>query len=558
MARNRIYDEKIYLHKWQSKTAVYGPKSTRSYYYLQGMQKHFLGAGHEPDYGKAIFALMFAMKESDEPTDPLAPTLALRLLGTETGLRGHGPKARIAAQACDELAACDNEKYYSERFRVFRALTIKQTLSTNVTVDGATDLSFSDLGAKIKESMFPASVGVKVELVDLELPARLPLAHFLCLVGDLGLLKLLAENEPAAISSSAIDSCGNTCLHYASMGGHADVVEFLVDAHNADVGIANADGTTALHWLPFFEESTIPKMGKKLAGGNALNASTRGCLIPLHLVHLRGTPLHWSVSCRNLAATVQLLDLGADINATHEGQTALSLAVQIHAYDIAQTLMHGGADFLNIGPHRRSAMHFLAGDAPILRRQCIHSKAGCAMAVKKTIQVLESYGCDINSRDYHDNTPLHKAVASPLERGDYYVLRALLQSGADRNAQNASGDTPIHIAAKLSFVDRPADKQLIRLLMDDELAFHDVPFNTRLRDAEGRTISMVVAFIGKGDVIGKVIQLTKEDIFDTDNNGNHALDLMQKEPSEKFSYLEKFLQMLKTLGLTVGLHPDCS
>ena len=557
MAGYRFFDEKVYLHKWHTSVAVYGPKSTRSYYYFQGAQKHFLGAGHDPDFGKAFFALTFALKEEDEPSDPLAVTMFPRLLGVQQ--TGHGPKARIAAEACGHLARFDNEKYYSERFRIFRVLSVKAILSGGLTPeDDPTELSFPDLSTRIRACKFPASVGIEAELLDLDLPDRLPLAHFLSLVGDLELLRLLAEREQAAVSSAVLDSFGNTCLHYACMGGHRDVVEFLVDAHITEVGNANADGTTALHWLPFFKETDIPYVAETLADKNTLNASTKGVSISLHLVHLRGTPLHWSVSCRNLAATIKLLELGADINATHGGHTALSLAVQIHAYDVVSVLMENGADFLSIGPHRRSAMHFLAGDAPIIRRQCIHSREQLAKAAVSTIRVLERYGCDINSRDHHGSTPLHKAVASPLERGDFYVLKALLRYGADRNAQNANGDTPIHTALKLSLVDQPLDKQLAKLLMDDELTLHDVPFNRELRDVDGRTPNMVAMIISSKGIVGTVIPLTKEDILGTDNDGNHAMDLMQQGVLKKFSFVEKFLESLEALGLTVAPRPDCS
>ena len=48
----------------------------------------------------------------------------------------------------------------------------------------------------------------------------------------------------------------------------------------------------------------------------------------------------------------------------------------------------------------------------------------------------------INDRGAFLNSPLHYAVF----KGNNVIMRLLLQSGADVNAQNLSGDTPLHWA----------------------------------------------------------------------------------------------------------------
>lgn len=57
--------------------------------------------------------------------------------------------------------------------------------------------------------------------------------------------------------------------------------------------------------------------------------------------------------------------------------------------------------------------------------------------------------------DAFGNTPLHKAISSPLARGDLDVLQALLTAGASRNARNVDGDTLIHLAIRSSKMARP-------------------------------------------------------------------------------------------------------
>src|SRR5262249_47760863 len=127
----------------------------------------------------------------------------------------------------------------------------------------------------------------------------------------------------------------------------------------------------------------------KLANVDTLGACSSGMPIPFHCLLLRGTPLHWCVSARHVEAILELLRQGAEINASHAGYTALALAVEMHAYDVVEELLRHGASVRGIGPYGRSAMHFLAGNVPILRRQCIHGHTGYIEAAAKTIRILE-------------------------------------------------------------------------------------------------------------------------------------------------------------------------
>ena len=50
---------------------------------------------------------------------------------------------------------------------------------------------------------------------------------------------------------------------------------------------------------------------------------------------------------------------------------------------------------------------------------------------------------NINAIDKNGYTPLHWAA----EKGDPYIITALLASGANVNAKNNTGNTPLHVAA---------------------------------------------------------------------------------------------------------------
>ena len=58
-------------------------------------------------------------------------------------------------------------------------------------------------------------------------------------------------------------------------------------------------------------------------------------------------------------------------------------------------------------------------------------------------RLLIEHGAEVDARDEFGTTPLHAAVV----RGSLDVVRLLIELGADIEAKSADGVTPLHVAA---------------------------------------------------------------------------------------------------------------
>lgn len=345
------------------------------------------------------------------------------------------------------------------------------------------------------------------------------------------------------------DQRGRTTLHYACMGAHKDVVRLVLEEGGEKLKTAkDKDGCTPLHLLVMFSDEDINDVANLLVDADNIDATSGVQELPHHSLTLKGTPLHWAVLTRNKHAVRVLLELEANIEACYDDRTPLDLAVEFHLYDIVDILLSHGASFESGSGFGRKSMHLIAGNASIVQRRLIHGwdfKRAAALTLKR----LEMYGCDINSRDEFMNTPLHRAVASPFERGDLYIIKLLLGNGTDRNAQNDDGDCILHLALKLAWCDKPNDKDIMRLLVDPDLSASDIDIDPNLRDSEGLTPLLLSGFLGVADHLRLLATVKGIDLLARNNNGKSFIEIAGDGSGGSFSYLHAYLQGMERKGL---------
>src|SRR5262249_54001325 len=120
------------------------------------------------------------------------------------------------------------------------------------------------------------------------------------------------------------------------------------------------------------------------------------------------------------------------------GDTALHLAAAGYRAEIVDLLLQVGAD-PNVAPNRRKSgpLHyaadgFITGPVWNEKRQL------------KTIRRLLKAGAEVNALDGNGATPLHRAVRTRCAG----AVRLLLESGADPILKNKPGSTPFHLAVQ--------------------------------------------------------------------------------------------------------------
>lgn len=168
----------------------------------------------------------------------------------------------------------------------------------------------------------------------------------------------------------------------------------------------------------------MPKVLSRLIEANVLDVNATDCkgYTPLLRAFKRN-----GRQCSEVHLTIvkALLDAGADIeHPTGLGDRALHLALIAGRESVAELLLQRGADVRALGYERGTPLHLA------VEHRC-----------HKVIEILLERGVDIEARDELDQTPIFFA-------DDKISVDALVKRGANVNAVDKHGWTPLHVAVK--------------------------------------------------------------------------------------------------------------
>ena len=211
----------------------------------------------------------------------------------------------------------------------------------------------------------------------------------------------------------------NSPLHYAASGGHGMTVLCLLDG-GADPNAADREGNTPLHWASQVEDGDCAKY--LLQKGVDVTAENK-----------RGeTPLHYAAENGHKERVMAYCYHGADVGAKdHEnGYTPFHYAAMMGEMDTMEILMHNDADIHALSSTGQNALHRASWNGKY-----------------DAVEFLLHLGVDPNVQDIRGDTPLHDAVI----RGNNHIVTLLLKNGADRLIKNFGepphgGSNPYQIA----------------------------------------------------------------------------------------------------------------
>jgi len=122
----------------------------------------------------------------------------------------------------------------------------------------------------------------------------------------------------------------------------------------------------------------------------------------------------------------------------YAGDTALHVAAAGYRVEIARVLLAAGADSGSAKNHRMSQPLHYAADG------YLESASWDAKRQVQMIDALLKAGADIQAQDKNGATPLHRAVRTRCAD----AVNCLLNAGSDATLRNKPGSTPFHLAVQ--------------------------------------------------------------------------------------------------------------
>ncbi|XP_034934332.1 histone-lysine N-methyltransferase SETD1A-like [Chelonus insularis] len=369
--------------------------------------------------------------------------------------------------------------------------------------------------------------------------------HESCKAGLADLTKLLLEKDDLGSCTTAVTKdTEEVPLHLAVSNLHYPVVEALLKfAKNPkdQLDCKDKEGETPLS----LAIKAPLKKGREIvaalinAGANINEKNDKGLSL-----------LHQAILKEDSATAIFLLENGADMNEkTAEGETPLQLSVHCRLGEVVEALCRRGVDTSTGCPLWDALDTDQEDTASILVSHGADTDCwspgpdGCLQTLlhraiddnkEEVAQFLIRSGCDLNAPrrpgpngeggdEARDNcTPLHLCCQWGLEQ----VVQTLVEHGANVNARDSEGKTPIHIAIQNQHA------QIISLLLCHP------NLDLSLRDKKGLSPFATALTVRNNKAAQAILEKLPSAAEQFDNKGRNFLHMaIQKDDMESILFL---------------------
>ncbi|KAL4225414.1 Palmitoyltransferase zdhhc13 [Mactra antiquata] len=232
-----------------------------------------------------------------------------------------------------------------------------------------------------------------------------------------------SQNPPPPPPEKALQQPGpedykNFDIVRATQYGVFERIQEIIE-NGFDVNTMDKENVSLLHWAAINNRLDIVKY-----------FASKGAIVDRFGGDLNSTPLHWATRQGHLPMVVLLMSYGADPSVRDgEGCSCIHLASQFGHTSIVAYLIAKGQDVDFLDKNGMTALMW----------------ASYRVFGYDPARLLLTFGAKVNTSDkYQQNTPLHWACVT----GNNVVAKLLLDAGANLDAINAKGESPLDVAAQ--------------------------------------------------------------------------------------------------------------
>ena len=224
------------------------------------------------------------------------------------------------------------------------------------------------------------------------------------------------------------------------------------------------------------------------------------------------TPLYYAIIANQYQAATVLIEAGADMNAKDKlNETPFTRAITSGRNEIIKTMIRNSIDV-------NTPIHEFGKTFCAHRCFALHIAAGLNNPEMAT--TLIAAGADVNARDDGGSTPLHYAPFinyGSITNVKGEITKMLINAGADVNARDDDGFTPLHWAARTSDSEKGASTKILIAAGADVNA----------RSDNGRTPLHWAARLGESGASMKLLIAAGADVNATDERGYTPYDRVE-------------------------------